>query len=70
MAKQREMLGQVAIRKGYLTLKEVNTIGGTTSLTCENTSTAPHPTSGDTYASGCPAPTVAAAPDMFSLVAQ
>jgi hypothetical protein len=54
----------------YLTMAEVNAIGGTTSLTCENTSTAPRPTSGDTYASGCPAVTVAPDPNMFTLVAQ
>ena len=35
-------------------MQTVTTIGGTTTLRCQTVTTAPAPTSGDTYASGCP----------------
>ena len=33
---------------------EITTAGGMATLTCEDTMSAPAPTSGDSYASGCP----------------
>jgi hypothetical protein len=39
---------------GICELATVSTIGATTTLRCATTTTVPPPTSGDTYASGCP----------------
>jgi hypothetical protein len=40
---------------GFCEMKTLSTIGTTTTLQCESTTTVPSPVSGDTYASGCPA---------------
>jgi hypothetical protein len=40
---------------GICEMQVVTTLGATTTLRCQTTSTVPPPTTGDTYASGCPA---------------
>jgi len=36
-------------------MQRVDTLGASTTLRCQHLTTVPAPTSGDTYASGCPA---------------
>ncbi|HEY2745815.1 MAG TPA: hypothetical protein VGL86_14365 [Polyangia bacterium] len=54
---------------GICEMKVASSIGATTSLQCQTTSTVPPPTSGDTYASGCPTIT-ATTTTTLTLVAQ
>jgi len=46
--------GSYAQYKAVCEMQVVSTTGGTTTLKCQNLTQAPHPTSGTTYASGCP----------------
>ena len=53
----------------YLTMDYVDTVGMTTTVSCEQTTNPTPPTSGSTYASGCPAITADTTVEL-TLVAQ
>ncbi|HEY4244908.1 MAG TPA: hypothetical protein VGM88_34070 [Kofleriaceae bacterium] len=53
----------------YCTLPEADSLGALTTLSCKHADPAPTPTSGDTYASGCPAMTSPDFTEQLMLVA-
>jgi hypothetical protein len=53
----------------FCEMSEVTTLGGTTTLRCQQADPAPLPTSGDTYASGCPAMSSPSFTETLTLVA-